>query len=169
MPQFHLIGLTLKIQAQQSPRYTLTDLRASITQIFTTMKRAITFILFLLSFNYYFSQEVPMFEINSDNVLDYYSQISKSNLHRSSVSVAAQIGNNNLIDVWDNAGASITITQLGDNNTTLYQNYNGYPATAEIAIRGSNNLVHVEGSNSISDGMKMNINANDMTILMRNN
>ncbi len=133
------------------------------------MKRAITFILFVLTLQLYRAQEVPMFEINSNNVMDYYSQIAKASLKPASLSIATQIGDNNLIEISDNGGARVSILQLGDNNTTLFQNTNSYPGKADILIRGSNNLIQIDGSNSISDGMKMNINANDMTILMRNN
>ena len=133
------------------------------------MKKAITFILILLNLQMSFAQEVPLYEINSNNVLDYYGQIATANLKPASTTVAAQIGNNNFIEITDTSAAMINIFQLGDNNTTLYQNINSYPGKADISIRGSNNLINIEGSNSISDGMKMNINADDMTILMRNN
>lgn len=135
---------------------------------YKVMKKVISLLIFLLFIPICLAQEVPLSEVNSNNVLEFYSQIAKTNLAPASVSLSTQVGENNYIEIADFTSNRVQITQLGHGNTTIFQSVNPYSAHAEIGIRGSNNYIHIEGSNSISDGMKMRINANDMTLLMRN-
>lgn len=132
------------------------------------MKKVISFLISVLSVPFCLAQEVPLSEVNSNNVLEFYSQIAKANLAPASVSLSTQVGENNYIEITDFTSNRVQITQLGHSNTTIFQSVNPYSAAADISIRGSNNYIHIEGSNSISDGMKMRINTNDMTLLMRN-
>lgn len=85
-----------------------------------------------------------------------------------SMDIMVQIGEGNIIQLIDKTPNFIELVQTGNYNTTLFINPNNYPTNAEIKINGSGNYIDITGSNSISDGMKMNINANDMTIFMRN-
>lgn len=82
--------------------------------------------------------------------------------------VTIQQGNQNTIVATDLSPSYLQLIQSGNYNTTLFHNQNNYPTNAQIQINGSNNYIDIVGSNSISNGMIMNINANDMTIFMRN-
>jgi len=108
--------------------------------------------------------------ITSKNVLEYYARTQASLLAAdpASATVMLQVGNNNLMEVTDIASSYIALSQIGDNNTTYLYNTNNHRGNAEINIIGSGNYVEILGSNSISDGMKININANDTNIFMKN-
>ena len=131
------------------------------------MKNLFTFLCFFFA-SLGFAQVNPS-SINSLNVLDYYQR----NHHiqepvNASQSIVLQIGNENIIEVRDQRQEYLELSQVGNDNTIYFTNPNNYPTNAEINIQGSGNYVDILGSNSISDGMKININANDMTIYMRN-
>ncbi len=131
------------------------------------MKNLFTFLCFF--FAYLGFAQVNPSSINSLNVLDYYQR----NHHiqepvNASQSIVLQIGNENIIEVRDQRQEYLELSQVGNYNTIYFTNPNNYPTNAEINIQGYGNYVDILGSNSISDGMKININANDMTIYMRN-
>ena len=131
------------------------------------MKNLFTFLCFF--FAYLGFAQVNPSSINSLNVLDYYQR----NHHiqepaNASQSIVLQIGNENIIEVRDQRQEYLELSQVGNDNTIYFTNPNNYPTNAEINIQGYGNYVDILGSNSISDGMKININANDMTIYMRN-
>lgn len=107
--------------------------------------------------------------INSTNVLEYHKQFEiLKQQSAKSVDIVNQIGNGNVAETIDRSSQYLNILQYGNFNTTFFVNPNNYPTNAEIRIKGSGNYIDITGSNSISDGMKININANDMTIFMRN-
>lgn len=131
------------------------------------MKNLFTFLCFF--FAYLGFAQINPSSINSLNVLDYYQR----NHHiqepvNASQSIVLQIGNENIVEVRDQRQEYLELSQVGNDNTIYFTNPNNYPTNAEINIQGSGNYVDILGSNSISDGMKININANDMTIYMRN-
>ncbi|MGA9213126.1 hypothetical protein [Kaistella sp.] len=134
------------------------------------MKKLISIIFCIVCIHFGIAQEISLNNINSSNVLDYYKQTE--NLQQQgqagSVNITTQIGNDNNIEVIDRKLKYLEIIQRGDYNTTYFTNPNNYPTNAEIKINGSRNYIDITGSNSISNGMKMNINANDMTMFMRN-
>lgn len=134
------------------------------------MKNLITIILVFIFSQFIPAQNISFNDVNSSNVLDMYRQIQASNMPQEmkSMDIMVQIGEGNMIQLIDKTPNFIELVQTGNNNTTLYINPNNYPTNAEIKINGSGNYIDITGSNSISDGMKMNINANDMTIFMRN-
>lgn len=134
------------------------------------MKTLCTLMLCLCTFHFMSAQDISLNKINSSNILDYYSrsQIRQSAMENISIDIATQIGTGNLIEVIDKTPSYIELSQTGNFNTTYFVNPNNYPTNAEINVRGSGNYIDITGSNSISDGMKININANDMTIFMRN-
>ncbi len=108
-------------------------------------------------------------QINSNNVLAYYEQLKTTQSYTEQNSIlVAQVGNNNVVDVIDHNPQLLAIVQVGDVNSTVYENYTDYPTNMEISLIGSGNYVEIEGANSISDGIKINIRADDMTFLMRN-
>lgn len=108
-------------------------------------------------------------QITSSNVLEYVEQIEAS--AKSSMidaNTIIQIGNDNVVEVYETASNNLVLRQLGDQNTTYFTANSSYTTNAEINVRGSGNYIEIQGVNSISDGMKININANDTTLLMRN-
>lgn len=134
------------------------------------MKNLITLILVFIFSQVIPAQNISFNDVNSSNVLDLYKQIQMSNMPQDmkSMDIMVQIGEGNMIQLIDKTPNFIELVQTGNYNTTLFINPNNYPTNAEIKINGSGNYIDITGSNSISDGMKMNINANDMTIFMRN-
>ena len=127
------------------------------------MKNAYLFLIGLL-----FCSSVTA-QINSNNILEYYEQVKSTETYtHQNLILVAQIGNNNMVEVEDHNPDFLAIVQNGDVNTTYYQNYSEYRTNMEINVYGSGNYVEIEGANSISDGMKINIKADDMTFLMRN-
>ena len=116
------------------------------------------------------AQNITFNNVNSFNVLDVYQKIELGNTAQENKSrdITVQIGDGNMIQMIDKTPNYIELVQSGNYNTTLFVNPNNYPTNAEIKINGSRNYIDIAGSNSISDGMKININANDITIFMRN-
>ncbi len=132
------------------------------------MKTVFFLILFFLFSAQVHSQQISFEDVSSENVLQYLQNVATSQTSSSSVTHIQQYGNNNLVEVLDRSNEFLSITQIGDQNSTLLTNPNLYPTNAEIRINGSGNNIDIQGSNSISYGMIMNINANDTTIIMRN-
>lgn len=134
------------------------------------MKNLITIILVFIFSQVIPAQNISFNDVNSSNVLDLYKQIQMSNMPQDmkSMDIMVQIGEGNMIQLIHKTPNFIELVQTGNYNTTLFINPNNYPTNAEIKINGSGNYIDITGSNSISDGMKMNINANDMRIFMRN-
>lgn len=133
------------------------------------MKNLIFTIVSILFFHSFNGQTITLNNINSSNILEYYQQNEVINQPQiENGNILTQIGNGNFIEARDINQNYLNILQYGNLNTTLFVNPNNYPTNAEIKINGSRNYIDITGSNSISDGMKLNINANDMTIFMRN-
>ena len=134
------------------------------------MKNLITIILVLIFSQLIPAQNISFNDVNSSNILELYRQNQAGNMPQEmkSMDIMVQIGEGNIIQLIDKTPNFIELVQTGNYNTTLFINPNNYPTNAEIKINGSGNYIDITGSNSISDGMKMNINANDMTIFMRN-
>lgn len=129
----------------------------------------IVFTIFIFS-NSIIAQNISLNNINSNNVLELFrpNQVSQILPEGKSINITTQTGDGNTIVMNDNSPNYMEMVQSGNYNTTLFVNPNDYPTNAEIKINGSGNYIDITGSNSISDGMKMNINANDMKIFMRN-
>ena len=134
------------------------------------MKNLITIILVLIFSQLIPAQNISFNDVNSSNILELYRQNQAGNMPQEmkSMDIMVQIGEGNIIQLIDKTPNFIELVQTGNYNTTLFINPNNYPTNAEIKINGSGNYIDITGSNSISDGMKMNINASDMTIFMRN-
>ena len=134
------------------------------------MKNLIIALVSITFFHSIDAQEITLNNINSSNILEYYQQneILRQQLHIKSIDIASQVGAGNIIESFDRTPNYLEIIQSGNYNTTYFINPNNYPTNAQIRINGSGNYVDITGSNSISDGMKININANDMMIFMRN-
>lgn len=121
-------------------------------------------------FHSFDAQIIALNNINSSNILEYYQQneILRQQLQIKSIDVIMQAGDGNIVESFDKTPKYLEVIQNGNYNTTYVINPNDYPTNAQIRINGSGNYIDITGSNSISDGMKININANDMTIFMRN-
>lgn len=133
------------------------------------MKHLLFTIISFMFFHSINAQSITLNNINSKNVLDYFQQTEILKQQTTySVDILTQIGNGNIVETFDKTPKYLNLVQNGNFNTTYFVNPNNHPTNAEIRINGSGNYIDITGSNSISDGMKININANDMTIFMRN-
>lgn len=135
------------------------------------MKNLLTAIICTLFFQWGWAQDIKLNKVNSSNILDFYAQSQRIDMQPGevkSMDVAVQIGQGNNYEMIDRAPQYLEVIQNGNYNTTYFVNPNDYPTNAQIKINGSGNYIDITGSNSISAGMQININANDMTIFMRN-
>lgn len=134
------------------------------------MKALLNILVCFILFNSMNAQVITLKNINSSNVMDFYNQnqILKINEEIKSVDIITQIGIGNTMQVADVSAQYLHLIQDGNYNTTYFINPNNYPTNSAIKINGSGNYIDITGSNSISNGMKLTINANDMTIFMRN-
>ena len=120
-------------------------------------------------FQFISAQTITLNNINSSNILEYYKQTEIKNLSQiQSVNILTQNGIGNTAETYDKTPKYLNLSQNGNFNTTYFINPNNYPTNAEIRINGSGNYIDITGTNSISDGMKVYINANDVTLFMRN-
>ncbi|MCC2591474.1 hypothetical protein [Chryseobacterium sp. MFBS3-17] len=117
-----------------------------------------------------YTQATTLTQINSSNILDYYerAQILQQNPDIKSIDIVNQTGTGNIVEMADRSPNYIELNQTGNYNTTYYVNPNSHPTNTQVNITGSGNYIDITGSNSISDGMKINVRANDMTIFVRN-
>ena len=135
------------------------------------MKNLLTAIICTLFFQWGWAQDITLNKVNSSNILDFYAQSQRIDMQPGevkSMDVAVQIGQGNNYEMIDRTPQYLEVIQNGNYNTTYFVNPNDYPTNAQIKINGSGNYIDITGSNSISAGMQINIDANDMTIFMRN-
>ena len=122
----------------------------------------------------YSAQKIDFNTINSNNVLTILNNITitenKDLQNYNKVSQMIQIGNSNAIEVYDNSKKSnLIMSQVGNYNTTFFNNQNENQKTDhQINVKGSNNHVDITGSNSISEGMIINLKQNDKMVFIRN-
>lgn len=110
-------------------------------------------------------QVVDWNKINSNTIIDVISlqSIPQSN------SVVAQVGNGNNADLTISSKTNIIIQQLGDQNSIYFNNaFTEKETKAAVTVQGYNNIVDVTGSNSVSDGMQINVKADNKTVFVRN-
>ncbi|MCX8526012.1 hypothetical protein OF897_19025 [Chryseobacterium formosus] len=108
--------------------------------------------------------------INSQNALDMIS-LQNSNPVASTLygSQVVQMGNNNNADLQLNAKTNIVIQQLGDQNSIYFNNsFSTKESRSAITTQGNNNIIDITGTNSISEGLHLNIKSDNKTIFMRN-
>ena len=111
------------------------------------------------------SQQVDWNKINSNTIIDVISlqSIPQSN------SVVAQVGNGNNAGLTISSKTNIIIQQLGDQNSIYFNNaFTEKETKAAVTVQGYNNIVDVTGSNSVSDGMQINVKADNKTVFVRN-
>ncbi len=107
-------------------------------------------------------------EINSNNIFSYLSNVSVDMQSKQSASNIIQIGNNNVIEATLINDQLISV-QLGNNNQTSYKDYDPTQSAGMlIQSIGNNNLIMVDGSNSISNNMSVEVIGNNKTIFIEN-
>jgi len=114
------------------------------------------------------SQEIDWNQINSNNILNIIATqnpdpaiLSYSNI--------VQVGDFNNAELSINAKTNISVKQIGDYNTLYFINsFTDTETKTAITTQGNNNIIDVTGSNSISDGMKIDVKGDNKTIFVRN-
>lgn len=127
------------------------------------------FSLFFLSSFWAKSQQVDWDKVNSSSIINLISQQNFENKIASTSSSVMQLGNHNIAELSLNSKTNIMVQQLGDQNSIYFNNSFSQKSTeSAITTQGNNNIIDVTGSNSISDGMKINIKGDNKTVFMRN-
>lgn len=110
-------------------------------------------------------------DIDSENIMQFLANYSISQNVKddaNSQSIIIQHGNDNVTDLFL-INDKVNALQLGDNNTTYYRDSNAAQVSEmTISLQGNNNLVQVEGSNSISNGMGIEIIGNNKAVFVEN-
>jgi hypothetical protein len=113
------------------------------------------------------SQEIDWDHVNSNNVLNVIASQYPDQI--TSYSNIIQIGDYNNAELSLNTKTDISVKQLGDYNSLYFINsFTDTETKTAVMTQGNNNIIDITGSNSISDGLKINIRADNMTIFMRN-
>lgn len=129
-----------------------------------TLRWSILILLFFISVK---SQQIDWNKINSNNILNVIAMQNPD--PASSYSNILQVGNNNHAELSINANTDIGVRQLGDYNTLYFVNsFTDAETRTAISAQGNNNIIDVTGSNSISDGMQINVKGDNKTIFVRN-
>lgn len=113
------------------------------------------------------SQQIEWDQINSNTILNVIaSQNSDQGISYSNV---IQIGEANNAELSLNSKTNISVKQLGDYNSLYFNNSFSDAATkTAITTQGNNNIIDVTGSNSISDGLQIQVKGDNKTIFVRN-
>lgn len=113
------------------------------------------------------AQEIDWDKVNSNTILNL---IARQNIDMNgSSSNIIQVGDYNNAELSLNNKTVISIKQLGDYNALYFVNsFTEKETKTAIITQGSNNIVDVTGSNSISDGIQINVKGDNRTIFMRN-
>lgn len=116
------------------------------------------------------SQQIDWNRINSQTVIDMINlQNADHSLSTSSVSQVVQMGDFNNADLQINSKTNIMVQQFGDQNSIYFNNaFSSKEAKTAITTQGNNNIVDITGSNSISEGLHLNVKGENMTVFMRN-
>ncbi|MDC8101383.1 hypothetical protein [Chryseobacterium rhizosphaerae] len=111
------------------------------------------------------AQNTDWDKINSNTI---FNMITMQNMDQD-LSHVIQIGDFNNAELSLNARTSIAVKQLGDYNTLYFINsFTDKETKASITTQGNNNIIDVTGSNSISEGMQINMKGDHKTVFMRN-
>ena len=116
------------------------------------------------------SQQIDWNRINSQTVIDMINlQNADHSLSTSSVSQVVQMGDFNNADLQINSKTNIIVQQFGDQNSIYFNNaFSPKEAKTAITTKGNNNIVDITGSNSISEGLHLNVQGENMKVFMRN-
>ena len=114
------------------------------------------------------AQQLDWDKVNSNTVLDLMAkqQTEQQGLYGSSV---LQTGDYNNAELFLNPKTNIAVQQSGDFNTLYFINsFTDQETKTAITAQGNNNIIDITGSNSVSDGMQINVKGDNKTIFMRN-
>lgn len=113
------------------------------------------------------SQQIDWDKINSNSAL---SIIAAQNPDQAtSYSNIIQVGNGNNAELSINAKTDIAVKQLGDYNSLYFVNsFTDTETKTAITTQGNNNIIDITGSNSVSEGLQINVKGDNKTIFMRN-
>lgn len=113
------------------------------------------------------AQEIDWDKINSNTI---FNLIIRQQADQSSYgSNIIQMGDYNNAELSLNARTHIVVRQLGDFNTLYFINsFTDKETKAAVTAQGNNNIIDVTGSNSISDGIQINVKGDNKTVFMRN-
>lgn len=126
----------------------------------------------LLAFSLAKSQHVDWNQINSATAVEMMTKQSPQSLSfepSASSTIVLQNGYGNNADLQLNSKTQIVVQQLGDQNSIYFNNsFSTKENKSAITTQGNNNMIDITGSNSISDGLHLNIKSDNKTIFMRN-
>jgi len=114
------------------------------------------------------AQQLDWDKVNSNTVLDLMAkqQTEQQGLYGSSI---FQIGDYDNAELFLNPKTNIAVQQLGDFNTLYFINsFTDKETQTAVTAQGNNNIIDITGSNSVSDGMQINVKGDNKTIFMRN-
>ncbi|REC59252.1 hypothetical protein DRF65_27100 [Chryseobacterium pennae] len=113
------------------------------------------------------AQEIDWDKVNSNTI---FTLIARQNIEmNASYSNSIQLGDYNKAELSLNNKTIITVKQLGDYNALYFINsFSEKETKAAIITQGSNNIIDITGSNSISGGIQINVKGDNRTIFMRN-
>lgn len=113
------------------------------------------------------AQEIDWDKINSNTI---FNLIARQQIDQTSYGTnIIQMGDYNNAELSLNARTNIAVKQLGDFNTLYFINsFTDKETKAAITAQGNNNIIDVTGSNSISDGIQINVKGDNKTVFMRN-
>lgn len=114
------------------------------------------------------AQQLDWDKVNSNTVLDLMAkqQTEQHALYGSSV---LQTGDYNNAELFLNPKTNIAVQQSGDFNTLYFINsFTDQETKTAVTAQGNNNIIDITGSNSVSDGMQINVKGDNKTIFMRN-
>ena len=113
------------------------------------------------------AQEIDWDKVNSNTI---FNLIARQQTDQTSFgSNIIQIGEYNNAELSINAHTNIVVKQLGYFNTLYFINlFTDKETKAAVTAQGNNNVIDVTGSNSISDGIQINVKGDNKTVFMRN-
>ncbi|MET3536026.1 hypothetical protein [Chryseobacterium limigenitum] len=113
------------------------------------------------------SQQIDWDRIDSNTVLNVIAGQNPDQMM--SYSNIIQMGDANNAELFLNAKTNISVKQLGDYNSLYFNNsFTDTETKTAITTQGNNNIIDVTGSNSISDGLQIQVKGDNKTIFMRN-
>ena len=114
------------------------------------------------------AQQVDWDKLNSNTVIYLIArqQTEQQGLYGSSI---IQIGDYNNAEFSLNARTYVAVWQMGDFNTLYFINsFTDKETKTAVTTQGNNNIIDITGSNTVSDGMQINVKGDNKTIFMRN-
>ncbi|SIT21133.1 hypothetical protein SAMN05421786_10959 [Chryseobacterium ureilyticum] len=114
-----------------------------------------------------YAQEIDWNKVNSNTV---FNLITRQDIDQNAYhSTIIQIGDYNNAELSLNNKSNIAVKQFGDFNALYFNNsFTDKETKTAITTQGSNNIIDITGSNSISDGIQVNVKGDNKTVFMRN-